>query len=74
MPDKDPSEMLTSAEVSKEFKIPPGTLGAWRFKRGGGDLLYPRFYRRGRTILYKRGEFAEDYAKMIVPAAQEVRR
>jgi hypothetical protein len=65
---KDPNELLTCAEVSSEFKIPQGTLGAWRFRRIGGDTACPRFYRRGRRILYKRYEIEQDLAKITVPA------
>lgn len=62
----NPNERLTSKQVSREFNIPNGTLGYWRYRRPYDQRL-PRFHKyiTGK-VFYIRSEITEDLAQMEV--------
>lgn len=57
--------ILTAEQISVQFNIPLGTLAYWRFKRSHGDDRYPRFYLRGRSVIYYLQEFETDHKALL---------
>jgi len=61
---KDPSERLTTRQVSQEFNIAEGTLGSWRYRRRHDPRL-PRYHKLiTGTVFYILHEIEADLQNM----------